>query len=394
MKKSIVAALFILIIFQLSSAGLTGSAVEASTVKAPYNLVIDGRNDSNEWRGYPVLKTFNEDNVINTGMISAAKVNSNTVKLHIYGEFKKSGGAPENPGLIFRYKGNSGGEIFVSQGQYFDRNTKKLITLEKSQICEITAAQSYEDNGSYTCEIEITDHEGLGDSFDIGFEFRAAPPAEGESLNFPGKNTINISVKPSQAVASSAQTRNPEKNSSKATTSKADKTTSAKSTAGKSTTAKSEKSSAVSQVSSQTAQISHRTRPSTAAKRLAEKKTTQASTANTATVKPVKTAAPKTVKEAPAATRRIAGSAAAPETVSVSEQTATTAETSGKSSSETLTQPQSGALSKATVYKIIIAACALVIFGVIGVFAVSAKAQADKAQAPETQKQDENGKEK
>ena len=380
--KRIVSAISFILIFAMI---ITASAIPAGAI------ILDGADNNGEWKDYEIVKTFNEDSIIEGGFIKAAKEtgkdSETTVNFLIYAAFKKKDGKPEDPGVIFKFEDNGLNEIYISQGS-------GKLTKSDNQNYKTVAVNKYYIDGSYYCEIQAQAKDGLDEIVDLKLEFRDKPFEEDEPHKFQKAYSIEVSLNPEEATKTTA----PKATTEKATKEKTTKEKTTKVTTTRETTTKPEKTTTAKATTTATTEISHRTRRTTTAKSTTEKKTEKASKAKTTKVKTTKAKTTKAKKTATKAERSLTENYSAEAAVSTT--LITSAEmTAEQTTAQTVTETDKSLfggkkLSKSSLYKLITGAVALVLFAIIGVSAVRTKSAADKAdEKPFSEKQKEEEKE-
>lgn len=395
MKRTVAAISFILIFIMIISA----SVITAGAI------VLDGADNNGEWKDYDIVKTFNDDSVIEGGFIKAAKEtgkdSETTINFLIYAEFKQEGGKPEDPGIVFKFEDNGINEIYLSEG------TDKL-TKSDNQKYKIIAVNKYHTGGSYYCEIKAEAKDGLDNIVDLTVEFRNKPFEEGEPHAFNNAYSVKASFESEEATKTTAPkttTKKPttEKTTKEKTTKeKTTKEKTTKTTTEKATTTKPEKTSTTKVTTTVTTEISHRTRRTTTAKPTTEKETEKTAKAKTTKAAEVKTTKEKTTKAKKASTKaekstteRYYSAEAAESTTVITSAEITSEQTSVSAATQTEKSLFGGEkLSKSSLYKLITGAVALLLFAIIGVSAVRTKSAADKAEEkPFSEKEKEEEKE-
>jgi hypothetical protein len=390
MKRTVAAISFILIFIMIISA----SVITAGAI------VLDGADNNGEWKDYDIVKTFNDDSVIEGGFIKAAKEtgkdSETTINFLIYAEFKQEGGKPEDPGIIFKFEDNGINEIYLSEG------TDKL-TKSDNQKYKIIAVNKYHTGGSYYCEIKAEAKDGLDNIVDLTVEFRNKPFEEGEPHAFNNAYSVKASFESEEATKTTApKTTTKKPTTEKTTKEKTTKEKTTKTTTEKATTTKPEKTSTTKATTTVTTEISHRTRRTTTAKPTTEKETEKTAKAKTTKAAEVKTTKAKTTKVKKASTKaekstteRYYSAEAAESTTVITSAEITSEQTSVSTATQTEKSLFGGEkLSKSSLYKLITGAVALLLFAIIGVSAVRTKSAADKAEEkPFSEKEKEEEKE-
>ena len=390
MKRTVAAISFILIFIMIISA----SVITAGAI------VLDGADNNGEWKDYDIVKTFNDDSVIEGGFIKAAKEtgkdSETTINFLIYAEFKQEGGKPEDPGIIFKFEDNGINEIYLSEG------TDKL-TKSDNQKYKIIAVNKYHTGGSYYCEIKAEAKDGLDNIVDLTVEFRNKPFEEGEPHAFNNAYSVKASFESEEATKTTAPKPTTEKTTKEKTTKeKTTKEKTTKTTTEKATTTKPEKTSTTKVTTTVTTEISHRTRRTTTAKPTTEKETEKTAKAKTTKAAEVKTTKAKTTKAKKDSTKaekstteRYYSAEAAESTTVITSAEITSEQTSVSTATQTEKSLFGGEkLSKSSLYKLITGAVALLLFAIIGVSAVRTKSAADKAEEkPFSEKEKEEEKE-
>ncbi len=390
MKRTVAAISFILIFIMIISA----SVITAGAI------VLDGADNNGEWKDYDIVKTFNDDSVIEGGFIKAAKEtgkdSETTINFLIYAEFKQEGGKPEDPGIIFKFEDNGINEIYLSEG------TDKL-TKSDNQKYKIIAVNKYHTGGSYYCEIKAEAKDGLDNIVDLTVEFRNKPFEEGEPHAFNNAYSVKASFESEEATKTTApKTTTKKPTTEKTTKEKTTKEKTTKTTTEKATTTKPEKTSTTKVTTTVTTEISHRTRRTTTAKPTTEKETEKAAKAKTTKAAEVKTTKAKTTKAKKDSTKaekstteRYYSAEAAESTTVITSAEITSEQTSVSTATQTEKSLFGGEkLSKSSLYKLITGAVALLLFAIIGVSAVRTKSAADKAEEkPFSEKEKEEEKE-